>query len=249
MSFLKIIELIALGLAPSLIWLFYYLRKDVHPEPNRIVIAVFSLGLIITPLVALLEKELSPWLSQHLPPGLLLTGAVFLGAAFIEEWAKYLVVRVKILGHPQFDEPVDSMIYLIIAALGFAAAENILSILNIAWEQNFLGGQGWLSLQPLIISTLFLRFLGATLLHTLASGILGYFLAIKYFHLQKLRRPRRFLITQGLLYATLIHGSFNILITQSQNLRIFLYDFLVVMLLLTALLAVLIEFRRLIINS
>jgi RsiW-degrading membrane proteinase PrsW (M82 family) len=39
---------------------------------------------------------------------------------------KYLVVRFKVIKNPAFDEPTDIMLYMIIAALGFAAVENIL---------------------------------------------------------------------------------------------------------------------------
>ena len=43
-----------------------------------------------------------------------------------EEVAKYLIIKIRILRDPEFDEPIDAMIYMIIAGLGFAALENIL---------------------------------------------------------------------------------------------------------------------------
>ena len=46
---------IILGLIPSIIWLLFYLRKDQRPEPNRIVILVFILGMIVTLPAALVE--------------------------------------------------------------------------------------------------------------------------------------------------------------------------------------------------
>jgi RsiW-degrading membrane proteinase PrsW (M82 family) len=35
-------------------------------------------------------------------------------------------VRLKALRDPEFDEPIDAMLYMIIVALGFATIENIL---------------------------------------------------------------------------------------------------------------------------
>ena len=58
-------------------------------------------------------------------PILILIFHIFFWAA-AEEILKYLVVRGKVLSDPEFDEPVDAILYMIIAGLGFAAAENIL---------------------------------------------------------------------------------------------------------------------------
>ena len=48
-----------LGFTPSLIWLSFYLKKDVHPEPKRMVIKVFILGMGSAFLAALLGILLS----------------------------------------------------------------------------------------------------------------------------------------------------------------------------------------------
>ena len=37
----RIILYVIFGVLPSLAWLSYYLRKDVHPEPKRMVLAIF----------------------------------------------------------------------------------------------------------------------------------------------------------------------------------------------------------------
>ena len=123
----------------------------------------------------------------------------------IEEVLKYLAVKFGVLRSPDFDEPVDAMIYLIIAALGFAAAENIYLLSKV-----YPAG-------PTIASTLeFIttRFLGATFLHALASAILGYFLAASLLITSKIRK---LLIWGGLLGATILHSVFNyIIILNSQ---------------------------------
>jgi len=65
-----------------------------------------------------------------------------------------------------FDEPTDAMIYCIIAALGFASVENLMILFKISFPDF---GQA--------IGIMGFRFLGATLLHTLASAMVGYWLA------------------------------------------------------------------------
>src|SRR3989344_2683483 len=119
--------LIGLGFIPSLAWLSYYLRKDCHPEPRYLIARVFFMGILIAPLAVLAQ-----WLFSQI--GLTFSASFsisdsivfFIIAAFIEETVKFLAVKYTVLHNSKFDEPVDAMIYMIIAGLGFAAVENIL---------------------------------------------------------------------------------------------------------------------------
>lgn len=198
-----------LGFLPSFIWLLFYLRKDSHPEPNSQVLKIFIWGMLIAPLAVLLQFGLI-WLTK---PSFdlkiffsllsqidnnwrgLLVLIVF--APVVEEYLKYAIVKEKILKSPDFDEPLDAMLYLIIGALGFATVENLIVILK----------------TPLLpisqaLSTISFRFIGATFLHALASGIVGYFLAKSLLETKK-RFP---LIIHGLVLAIIFHGIYNYLI-------------------------------------
>lgn len=208
---------IILGLAPSIIWLLFFLRKDAHPESNRMIITVFLLAIAIVPFVALAECipvglgsqearcALSPFLKNSFPAPWGSIFSIFLGVVLIEEVAKYLVVRIKVLRSSEFDEPLDAMLYMIIAALGFAAIENIL-ILFQPVQETFLFKR-LLSIQEASVIISF-RFIGATFLHALCSGTIGYFLARSLF------RPSQkgILLFIGFFLATLLHGLFNIFI-------------------------------------
>ncbi len=106
-----------------------------------------------------------------------------------------------------FDEPVDAMIYMVASALGFAAVENILV--------NFSGTiTGDISLE-IIIGTMILRFVGATLLHSLSSAAVGYYWA-----------KRKIII--GLMGATKLHALFNYFIIISNKALIFPTLFLII---------------------
>lgn len=197
---------LTLGLAPSIIWLLFFLRKDVHPESNRMIILVFLLGMVIVPAVAIVEcipigfningeiKCFLPSFLENFPWGGLLY--IFLGVAAVEEIAKYLVVKFKVLRDPEFDEPLDVMLYMIIAALGFAAIENILVLFSpekplVILEASFI---------------ILFRFVGATFLHALSSGTIGYFLARSFFS----PKQKGKLLFAGFALGICLHGLFNL---------------------------------------
>jgi len=196
-------SLVALGLAPSLVWLSFYLRKDCHPEPKHLLTRAFLMGIIISPLAVLLQLGFSNFGGvtglDIFSPG---TYTFFLWSSFVEEFLKFFAIYMIIVRSPEFDEPVDGMVYMISAALGFAAIENILVMFNLISD-----GAGT------ALNTLALRFVGATLLHALASGLIGYFLAMSWFF----REHKKKLIIFGLLIATLFHAAFNMLISFSQD--------------------------------
>ena len=202
---LQSVALIGLGLTPSLVWLSFYIKKDCHPEPRSLLAKTFLMGIIISPLAILLQLGFSHFLSfaSQIVPGISQGGSsFFLWAAGVEELIKFYAVRILILRSPDFDEPIDAMIYMIAAGLGFAAMENILVMFNVYSD----GAQA-------TFGTWSLRFAGATLLHALASGIMGYFLAMSWFF----REHAKKLIIVGFIIATIFHFTFNIFIASFGN--------------------------------
>ena len=184
------------GLAPSIIWLLFYLRKDAHPESNRMILKIFFFGMLAALPAALIEIGFAETINQLIFPKILLSiFYVFFGIALVEEVLKYLVVKKQVLKDPEFDEPVDVMLYMIIAALGFAALENLLILFPLTNPFQFF--------ETFLISGF--RFVGATFLHTLCSGIFGYFLALSFFE----SKNRLKLMAQGLIIATVLHGLYN----------------------------------------
>ena len=185
------------GLLPSFIWLLFYLRKDVHPESNKQVLEVFLYGMIAAFCAIFIETMFKEVLA---PKSILY---IFIGGALVEEYLKYFVVRFEILKNPELDEPFDVMLYMIISALGFAALENILILSKyhpILELSNTLNITTW-------------RFLTATFLHTLCSGIFGYFLALSFFNLKN--RKKIFLV--GLFLASVLHGLYNLFIIKGDG--------------------------------
>ena len=193
------------GLSPSIIWLLFYLKKDPHPESRRMIAKVFLLGILAALAAGVVELGLFK-LAENAGimirfsdsfPLLYFLFYNFILVSFVEEYSKYIMVRIGAVKDTQFDEPVDVVIYMITAALGFAALENLLYIVPVLFpEENFTIFQaGTISL---------FRFIGATFLHALGSGIAGIFLAISFY---KKKRGYAFL---GIFLAVLLHGLFNI---------------------------------------
>ncbi|MCK5664401.1 MAG: PrsW family intramembrane metalloprotease, partial [Thiotrichaceae bacterium] len=194
---------IALGVLPSIIWLAFYLKKDLHPEPKKWLLLVFLAGMSLTPLVTIILWQISGFfnfLNLSFPAifstFLINIIIIFIGIAAIEELFKYLIVFFVMKHNPVFDEPEDAMIYMIVVALGFAAVENIL-VMNSFAPVFFFD-----STQPLYV--LALRFIGATFLHTLTSAIIGFYYALSLCKNDKCPTNPHALIIKGFAIAILL---------------------------------------------
>lgn len=193
--------LIIIGaLLPSLAWLFFFLKEDVHPEPKRLIIYTFGIGALITIPTLLIQIAFQNFL-------LVSVGTILLVIilALIEELSKFLAAYFAIHKNPAFDEPIDAMIYMIVAALGFATIENLFILSNILTTTTSA------SLSQ-ATNVLLLRFVGATLLHVLASGLLGF-----YWAKGKLEARVAPFLVKGIIVATLIHTIFNYLVLKFEN--------------------------------
>jgi len=204
---------IVFGILPSLIWLNFYLRRDVGPEPKLMILKIFCYGMLATIPAIFLETAIFGEFSKlNFSSSVIFILNIFLGVALVEESLKFLAVKFGVLKNPEFDEPVDAMIYMITAALGFAAVENVLILLN---------------LKPLseIFGVSLFRFLGATFLHTLSSGICGFFIGLSFFN----TKGRGKLVSIGLFLAILLHGFYNFYIMNGEGSLKLLIPFLLLL--------------------
>lgn len=188
------------GLLPTIFWLWFWLHEDqLHPEPKKYIFYTFIFGIFSAMLVLPAEEFLA-----KLIPG---TGILAIGVlASAEEIFKYFGAYISSLRKKYMDEPIDAVIYLITAALGFAALEN--SLFLISALKNDLASIDRLAL----IGNM--RFIGATLLHTLCSGIIGFFIGFSFFKSKTVKRTFLFL---GIAVAIVLHTLFNFFILKSGN--------------------------------
>ena len=116
---------LVLGIVPPLFWLWFWLKEDANPEPRGEIAVVFLAGMGGVIVAILLENSVfsaNNSLRQFWGYG---SGAFqlinVLGFAFIEEIVKVAAAFFTALKSKYFDEPVDAMVYMVVAALGFAA--------------------------------------------------------------------------------------------------------------------------------
>lgn len=195
------------GLLPPLLWLYFWLKEDLHPEPKSRLVFTFLLGMLSVFPALFLEKFIFFIEKQS---GLIsaASGTIILLAAWalIEEVSKFLAAFYGGLKHQECDEPIDPPIYLITAALGFAALENVLFLLNIVSRANGL------EYLPVFL-TGDLRFIGANLLHVATSAFVGISLSLCFFHKHDKTRN----LIGGTLIATILHFLFNYFILKGQG--------------------------------
>ena len=181
-----------LALLPGLLWLrHYYLRDIFEPEPKALVARLFGLGALGFGAAYLLQSAIYNLDSQHyyilqgkdfLPAAL----RAFLVVASTEELIKLLIVYVFIFKNPEFDEPMDGVVYSIACALGFSTVENA----NYMYTYD---------------TFLVVRMLFSCFLHAGCSGLAGYYLGRA-----KFSESGRFLwCLQGLVLAWLLHGLYD----------------------------------------
>jgi RsiW-degrading membrane proteinase PrsW (M82 family) len=127
--------------------------------------------------------------------------AVFL-APLVEETAKFLCVRWTVYERPEFNEPMDGMVYAAAAALGFASVENIVYVTT-EW---FSGGP---FMGTLVLAA---RSVLSVPAHALFASFWG--LALGWSKGRKGFRPAS-MVFLGLLSAMVLHGLFNWLSSQA----------------------------------
>lgn len=189
------------GFIPSLFWLWFWLKEDRHPEPRVILLMTFLAGMLMVPVAMILEYLIL----KHTN----LTGVTLIAAwALVEELVKYEAAKKVALVKKWVDEPIDAIIYMITAALGFASLENALFI-----SKSFLGGD---ALSGIDIGNM--RFIGATLLHVATSAIIGSALAFSFTGSPKKKiNFKKTSLVIGFALAWLLHFVFNYLIIESKG--------------------------------
>ena len=171
-------ELLVLAIAPAIFIAWYLYRKDRYePEPLHLLAGVFFLGALSVIPAALLELPFD---------STIFTSAVI--APLVEECLKFSVVFFVMYRNPEFDEPMDGIVYAAAAGLGFATIENIFYVLD--------GG----------VAVGILRAVASVPGHVIFSCIWGFALGRAKFWPASQRGG---IIFTGLAGAILLHGIFN----------------------------------------
>lgn len=165
------------------------------PEPLWVRILAFVWGaagsVIVTLLIGMLVEQL---------PGMnMLVAQLTLQAPFVEEFCKGIfVLFLALFARKYFSGPVDGIVYIILAAAGFAFTENILYFL----QSQFQGGSVALG------TTFFLRAIMSPFAHPMFSLPMGIMLGLAVSkNASKIKTIAYFFI--GYIPAVLLHALWN----------------------------------------
>jgi RsiW-degrading membrane proteinase PrsW (M82 family) len=184
------------GIIPSILWLWFWLKESEYPESRKTLLLVFIMGMLAVIVVLPIEKFIQSHIGSY-------EGQLILWAS-AEEILKYIAVLLILFGTNIASKPIDWPIYLIVAALGFAALENALFLVKpLLINETALG---------LLMGHL--RFLGSTLLHTVASGAIGIAIGISFF---MGKWKRECFLLMGFAIAIALHSAFNFFIIRNDG--------------------------------
>lgn len=219
LSYQTIAFSLAGGVFPTFLWLWFWLREDSrHPEPKIFVIGTFLAGMATVIIVLPLQKIIHQYFGAS-ESAILSVPIMLLMWAALEEVFKYLAAHAAGMWRGAMDEPIDAVMYLITAALGFAAMENTLFLLEPIIRGDFVDS----------VVTGNLRFVGATLLHVLSSAVVGVFMAFAFY---KDRLTKFIYAIIGLILATALHTVFNLsIIDASESDALITFSFLWILIL------------------
>lgn len=194
------------GFVPALFWLWFWLHeRQKHNEPRRVIAKVFLLGMIAVFISYILQRIIAGYLTYNASNLGILEIDTQIHAhplltfiyVIIEETVKFGAAYVIAFRTKVFNEPIDAFVYLMTAALGFAAMENTLYLI-----QPLLEGQ---TIETIV--TGYMRFIGSSVLHVTTSGALSVCIGLSFC------KPfwiREMWVWIGLLIACIIHWAFNI---------------------------------------
>ncbi len=189
------------GIIPAIFWLNFWLKEDNHQEPRHVILGAFLLGMATIFIAIPLEHIVNLFFPNY-------TFVTLFLWASIEEVVKFGAAYMIAIRTRFNVEPIDATIYLITAALGFAAFENTLFLIGPLADGDITTG----------IISINLRFVGATLLHVISSGMIGVCTGLVFYKSKSIKHT---MLGIGLLSAIVLHTLFNhFIMTKGDNLLI-----------------------------
>ena len=177
-------NLILAILPPVLIAYYVYQQDKFEREPKSLIVKSFLFGCISVVPILILELIFNENLFSSL------FVYMFCGVALVEEGMKYFFLKKYLFKNPEFNEPLDGIVYAVMVSLGFATVENIAYVIGAQEQGTFVA---------------VLRMFSAIPLHAACGVIMGYFVGMAKFNKENYNS----LLLKGVLIATLVHAIYN----------------------------------------
>lgn len=185
---MNVLQLIGLALAPGTAIILYIYLKDKHErEPLSLLLISFLYGVLSTVVTLIISWPLNAFVI--LDGGNLVDQfySAFFKVALVEEFSKFLFVRVVLFPNRNFNEPFDGIVYAVMVGMGFASLENVVYVFQYGVETGI-----W-------------RMFTAVPAHATFAVLMGFFLGKAKFA----RTKRLLYMFVALLAATFFHGSYD----------------------------------------
>lgn len=227
--FYERLVILLFSLVPSLllVWFVLYTDRKNKESKKNIIICLLS-GILTTALASYFENLVSSYFSNNI--------FLIYVWALIEELSKMAIFFLFIFDNKYYDDIYDGLVYMSLIALSFAGIENVMY----AFSESTISSSISLSL---------MRDLTTIPLHVICGIIIGYFLSLGTFSKKKDKRFLNFFYAA--LYAMIVHGTFNLLMTvlgninvPNNSLHIFMFQLLPILLIMISLFYIAVKFIK-----
>jgi RsiW-degrading membrane proteinase PrsW (M82 family) len=161
-TFKNLLLALVTGVFPTFLWLWFWFNQDKKPQTAGFLSFIYVLGMvcifIVLPFKSVIENS---GLDQK---------EYLLAFAGVEEIIKTAITAIVVFRSKYIKKPTDYTLFLVTTALGFSALENTLYLIEPITKNNL----------SFVLFTGNLRFIGATLLHTICVAIVGIMLGIAW---------------------------------------------------------------------
>ena len=204
------------AILPVLIIFYYVYKRNKFPEPPRIVLVTFLLGIGTTFPLEILIIAVEGF-AESLNLGIESSNFFmsFIRAAFLEGLMKFFVIIFYCLHLDHFEEPMDALVYGVAASLGFAVIEN--------WEYVLGASKDGIEYAK---DVALIRSFTAVPLHALAGVFMGFFLMDAIFQ----KHNRKFYLFLSLFFPVCLHGLYDLILFSEGISDYYIYILLVVFL-------------------
>ncbi len=196
--------LAVLSVLPALALAGYFWYGDpTMREPPTLLAATFLLSMLFASFAAVINSTFIPGFEAFGIIGLAVFFFVIVGP--IEEFVKWLAIRVYAYQSDTFQTVADGAVYGAVAGLGFAAIENLIYIVSVYLEMAPAGGDVQNQFATSVATQR--AFVGPG--HVIFSAWAGFYLGLAKFNPAN-RGP---IVVKGLLIAAFIHALYNTMVT------------------------------------
>ncbi len=219
--------IILISIIPVILLALFVYSKDNVKEPKSLLMGLFISGFLAAALVIGIDIFVSIVIPDFFIPDdytnisfYKLFSIVFLEIAFIEEFSKWLMIRLFAYNSKNFDQQYDIIVYSVFVALGFACIENIFYLI------------------PSSLSLGFYRAIFSIPGHACFGVFMGSFLGLAKIYEDKDKALSRVYMFYAILIPALLHTTYNFCLLANKTWFFIVFMIFVIILYITSIITI-----------